>query len=86
MCLFVNDRSVFFDDYLDSLNGYFSVVYSYRSWSHIEVSPLGYKVIRFIYEFPGVSLEEVLLKCGLDETKVRDFIDLMISEGIIIEK
>ena len=86
--------AVLFHPALDELNGFRTVVYDWKGDIFHKVNSFGYGVLRQIDKNPGTTLKGLVGEIAKarkesiwqNEQKVKNFVEQMIKENVIIEQ
>ena len=81
---YLHPYGVVFHPVLDKLNGFQTVVYNWKADVFHRVDSVGYELLQLIEKKPGITLKELMEGRGRQE--IKNFIEQMVNENIIIEK
>ncbi len=83
---FINPFVVLFHTELDQKNNFTTIVFNPDTERVLKVNSFGYRVLKVIYENPGIKLMEISKLISVKPLKVGKFLETMIKENSVFEK
>lgn len=83
----INPLAVLFHSAIDRLNNYHTIIYNPKKDKIFEINSSSYRILKIIDKKPGIIFKQLLVE--LKKTsyggKLKNFIEKMIGESIILE-
>lgn len=83
---YINQSATFFDDEIDRVNNWKTIVLNSATRNFLEINHSGYEILRTIDQNPGIEEVELIFRIKKTKNVIKKFLKKMISENIIQAK